>query len=256
MPFVFGIADQPELPGVVLNRLLVDLGLSPAAAKALLARMRQREQLAARRDGRRSLYRLAGAFARSFQRIRSGPFATGPTWDGEFHSLLYQVPETERAFRDLLRRNALLVGYGLLQQGVLIAPADHTDALAATLARRPESATVYPARLRLGIADARVAAAQAWALRDVEQVLLGHCRQLADALATAPEEIKPSAHTLRRLAEIINAPLVDTLLAPRLPAELLPEHWPVLRLYQLISEVNEHYLPPAAAYVRELLADH
>lgn len=165
------------------------------------------------------------------------------------------MPETERAFRDLLRRNALVVGYGLLQQGVLIALADHTEALTATLARRPASATVYHARLRLDLEDARVAAAQAWALRDVEQVLLGHCVRLEHDLAATPQRIEPSAHTLRRLAEIVNAPLVDTLLAPRLPAELLPENWPLLRLYHLIGKANEHYLPPATLYVRQSLAD-
>lgn len=254
VPFVFGLAGRPELPGVVLNRVLTELGLTPAAAKTMLARMRNRGQLTTRRTGRGSWYRLAGAFERSFHRIRSGRTAEPVAWEGWFHALLYQVPETERPFRDLLRRNALLVGYGLLQQGVLIATADHTAALAATLSRKPPSATVYHAELRLNLADARTVAAQAWTLHEVDHVLREHCRQLETELAAVPPKVDPTAHTLRRLAEIVNAPMIDTLLAPNLPAELLPADWPATRLFQLIGKVHEHYMPPARAYIEELLS--
>lgn len=254
VPFVFGIAGRTELPGVVLNRLLIDLGLTPAAAKAMLARMRMRGQLAAQRSGRGSRYRLAGPFERSFQRIRTGHTTPPVAWPGWFHALLYQVPEAERPFRDLLRRHALLVGYGMVQQGLLIATADHTEALAVTLARRPASAIVYHAELRLTIDDARTAAAQAWALADVADVLRGHCATLETALAEIPSRNEPSADTLRRLAEIVNAPLIDTLLAPNLPPELLPADWPMGTLYGLIGKAHQHYLPPARAYVEALLA--
>jgi phenylacetic acid degradation operon negative regulatory protein len=252
VPFLFAVTDRPELPGVVLNRLLVDLGMSASAAKSMLVRMRRRGQLAARRNGRGADYRMVGAFERSFQRI--GSDAAAPAWTGWFHALLYQVPETERFFRDLLRRNALLVGYGQLHQGVLIATADHTDALGPTFARRPESATVYSARLRLELADARSAAAQAWELADVARLLSAHADELAAALAAAPDRLDPTAKTLRRYAEIINPAMIDTLLAPSLPPELLPEHWPMARLRELLGTVHRTYYPPAATYARQLLA--
>ena len=66
----------------------------------------------------------------------------------------------------------------------------------------------------------------------------------------------PDAGTLRRLAEIVNAPLSDTLLAPNLPPELLPTDWLMGTLYRLIGKAHEHYLPPARAYVEQLLARH
>lgn len=254
VPFLFAVSGRSELPGVVLNRLLADLGMSASAAKAMLARMRNRGQLATRRNGRGAEYRMIGAFERGFQRIGASADAAAPAWTGWFHALLYQVPEADRFFRDLLRRNAVLVGYGQLQQGVLIATADHTDALAPTLARRPESATVYPAELRLGLDDARSVAARAWALADVAQVLSAHCAELEAALAGTPAELEPTATTLRRYAEIVNAPLIDTLLAPLLPPELLPEHWPMKQLHELIGAVHQNYYPPVATYVRELLA--
>jgi phenylacetic acid degradation operon negative regulatory protein len=254
VPFLFAVTGRSELPGVVLNRLLVDLGMSASAAKAMLARMRNRGQLATRRNGRSAEYRMIGAFERGFQRIGAGVDAGTLAWTGWFHAVLYQVPEADRFFRDLLRRNALLVGYGQLHQGVLIATADHIDALALTLARRPESATVYSAQLRLGLDDARSAAARAWALADVARVLSAHCAELAAALADTPNVLEPTATTLRRYAEIVNPPLIDTLLAPSLPPELLPERWPMGQLHELIGAVHQIYYPPVATYVRELLA--
>ena len=257
VPFLFGMSGRTELPGVVLNRLLCDLGMSAAGAKAMVARMRQRGQLAARRTGRGAEYRLAGVFEASFHRIRSGPDAAPSAWPGWFHALLYQVPEADRSFRDLLRRNALLVGYGQLQQGVLIALADRADDLAATLARQPASATVYRAELRLGIDDARVAAAQAWALPDVAKVLQRHCEDLTAALVDLADAADPAggADALRAFAETVNPPMIDTLLAPNLPAELLPADWPVGRLFALIGQVHAHYGPAANQHITAMLTN-
>ena len=99
-------------------------------------------------------------------------------------------------------------------------------------------------------------AAQAWALSEVDAVLRGHCAALEAALAEVPSRSEPNADTLRRLAEIVNAPLIDTLLAPNLPPELLPTDWPMGTLRRLIGKAHEHYLPPARAYVEQLLVPH
>ncbi|GLY70114.1 PaaX family transcriptional regulator C-terminal domain-containing protein [Amycolatopsis taiwanensis] len=252
VPFLFGLAGTQSVPAKVINHLLVDLGMSAAAAKAQLARMRQRGQLTATRHGRTVDYQLAGPFGESFHRIRSGMGASPPEWRGSFHALLYQVPESARAFRDHFRRNALLVGYGLLQQGVLIAPADRTESLAAILARRPSAATIYPATLHLALPDARSAAAAAWALPEIEQRYLRHCHDLREALARSARP-EPGAAALRRFAELVNGPMIDTLLAPSLPTELLPKDWPGRQLFELIGEVNGRYGPATSRYVRDLI---
>ncbi|MBV8194003.1 MAG: hypothetical protein JOY80_00595, partial [Candidatus Dormibacteraeota bacterium] len=41
VPFLFGIAGRPELGGLALQLLLGDLGMSPPAARTLIARMRR-----------------------------------------------------------------------------------------------------------------------------------------------------------------------------------------------------------------------
>jgi hypothetical protein len=50
--FLFGVAGVPELPGVALTPLLVDLGMSVAAARRQIARMCAQGRLASSRSGR------------------------------------------------------------------------------------------------------------------------------------------------------------------------------------------------------------
>ena len=253
VPFLFGIAhglDRTELPGPVLVRLLGDLGLTGTAARALIARMQRDGQLAGRRRGRTVEYRLVGEFARAFERIRTA--ATGPSWSGQFHTVLYQVPERHRAFRDQLRRVAVFAGYGLLQQGVLISPTDRRAQLAPTLAAAPDGAQVIFGELRLDAADAARAANQAWELAALAANYRRHLRTLHAALERRGTP-SPDGRTLRRFADLLGEPLVDTLRATALPPELAPPEWPLPKLWAAIADVQRRYLPPTVGYLRELL---
>lgn len=255
VPFLFGIAgalDRTELPGPVLVRLLGDLGLTAPAARALIARMQRDGQLAGRRTGRTVDYRLVGEFARAFERIRTA--ATGPPWTGQFHALLYQVPERHRAFRDQLRRVAVFAGYGLLQQGVLISAVDRRTQLADLLAAAPDGAQLLFCELRLSTVDASRAAYQAWDLGALAQTYRRHTRALRAAIDRHGTP-RPDGRTLRRLADLLGEPLVDTLRATALPPELIPPDWPLPQLRTAIGELQRGYMPPIVEYVGGLLAD-
>jgi phenylacetic acid degradation operon negative regulatory protein len=253
VPFLFGLAatlDRAELPGRVLVAMLADLGLTAAAARALIARMQRDGQLAGVRRGRGVEYRLVGAFAESFHRIRTA--APGPPWPGYFQAVLYQVPERHRAYRDELRRAGQLVGYGLLQQGLLISPTDRLDRLRPVLAKAPREAQVQVAQLHMATTDAARAASVAWDLSGLDRTYRTHARTLRAAArrATPPP---PDGQTLHRVAELLSGPLVDTLRATGLPAELTPPDWSLPQLWAAIEEVQQVYVPPAAAHLRRLL---
>jgi phenylacetic acid degradation operon negative regulatory protein len=253
VPSLFGIAEVEELPGTALVRLLGDLGMSPAAARGLLARMRADGQLTTRRDGRGARYRLAGPFAATFRRLRSGEHPTAPPpWPGHFHALLFQVPEAQRGYRDRLRRTALLVGYGMMQQGVLIAVRDLAGELDPVLADAPPDCRVRRATLGLPVADAAAVAATAWGLDAVAESLRGHADRIAAALEGAPTP-PASPATLARLTDLLNAVYVDLIRDPGLPAELLPAGWPRPELDRLTTEVRRRYVPAAARYVHSVL---
>ncbi len=253
VPFLFGVAGVEELPGTVLVHLLGDLGMSAVAARGMLARMREDGQLAAQRDGRGVRYRLAGPFAATFRRLRSGERPTAPPpWPGHFHALLYQVPEAQRAYRDRLRRVAQLVGYGLMQQGVLIAVRELAGELAGVLAEAPPDCRVQRATLGLPVAAAAAVARTAWSLDTVADRFDRHATTLTAALHDA---VSPPAGpaTLTRLAGLLNAVYVDLIQDPGLPTALLPDGWPRPRLDRLMAEVRARYVPPAGRYVHSLL---
>jgi phenylacetic acid degradation operon negative regulatory protein len=214
--------------------------------------MRRDGQLAGTRGGRTVTYRLAGPFAESFHRIRT--LATGAPWAGTFHAVLYQVPERHRAFRDLLRRTGTFVGYGLLQQGVLICPTDRRDRLQPVLAKTPRDAYVHFGVLQMDDAAAARAAYAAWDLGALDRVYRSHARALRAALARRSGPPPPDGRTLRRLSDLLTTPLVDLLRSTGLPAELAPDGWSRPDLEKAIRELQAAYVPPAAVYLQRLLA--
>ena len=247
VPFLFGVTGRAELPGGALTELLVDLGLSRSAARALIARMRTAGQLASQKRGREVDYRLAGNFARGFERIRSGSARAATPWTGSFHAVLFQVPEGQRAFRDLLRRHAQFVGYGIMQPGVLIALTDLSPRLADVVAQKPSGASVRIGAISLPVADAAAVAYEAWGLEQVGANYRAHIASLRAALA-ADTELPATADTLKAFADLSMLPLVDTLRDPGLPPELRPADWPWAELVGLIEEVNARYWRPAIEY--------
>ncbi|HET9050097.1 MAG TPA: PaaX family transcriptional regulator C-terminal domain-containing protein [Candidatus Dormibacteraeota bacterium] len=251
VPFLFGVAGADEIPGVVLVRLLEDLGLTASAARACIARLRGAGFLASSPNGRAVAYRLDGSFAEAFRRIRDG--RERAAWTGAFHAVLYQVPEADRAFRDALRWSSLMSGYGQLQPGVLIALRDRTAAIAPVLERRPPGARVFVTRLAMDAGDAARAAHAAWDLDGLGALYGAHIESLERAAAVGPETAEPGAAALRRFADLARGPMTDTLRDPGLPAELLPADWAGSRLRAAIGRVNALFGPPAATYVRGLL---
>lgn len=247
VPFLFGVAQTDQLAGVVLVRLLGELGLGVAAARQQLSRMRNDGQLNAIRRGRGVDYQLAGPFAATFRRLRSSG-EPPPPWAGQFRTLLYQMPEAQRAYRDRLRRSAQLLGYGLLQPGVLISVPDLSDELAAVLAAAPPGCHIHRGTLHVSTTAAAAIARTAW---DLDELADAFREQLATlSLAMGAHGTPPAtAGTLRRLSQLRNTPLVDLISDPGLPPQLLPANWPGPELAHLMKQVRDRYLPPAAQYI-------
>jgi len=261
VPFLFGVAMRPRLPGTVLVRLLIDVGASESAARSVLARLRGDGALAAHRRGRTTDYELAGLVGEAFLRARAvgnpdrvAARPAGTPWTGELHGLLFGVPEELRSHRDRLRNAARLAGYAPLRPGLMVSAQDGWAALADVVSELPDVATIYPLTLRLSPADSRRAAAEAWRLPEVGANTEALIARLV-AAGAAGSGATPGAAALRRYVELALPAYHFFVGIPQLPAELLPDDWPVPRLVEALAGVREGLGAAAEAYVAGALAD-
>lgn len=245
--FLFGLTRRERLSGAQLRRLLGDLGTSPDAARTLLARMVRSGLLTSHRDGRTTAYALAGSLAAGFARVRDQAMTRPTPWPGHFHALLHAVPEEHRAFRDALRRAALMAGYGLLQPGVLVALTDRRAVLAELLAAAPETSRVRAVTLGMSVTEAAEAAATAWDLPALATTFRAHIA----ALDAAPADL--GGDGLRRYVEVFQPALSDTLREPALDPALLPPDWPGPELRRAFGRFQARHAGATGRYLRDVL---
>jgi len=121
---IFGDAVAPRGGVVTLGSLIqlaAPFGLTERLVRTSVARLAQDGWLAARRDGRRSEYRLAPwgqqRFAEATQRI----YSKGPTdWDGQWTLLI--LPPNGNKRREALRDGLRWLGFGQVSPGVFAHP--------------------------------------------------------------------------------------------------------------------------------------
>ncbi|MFP5020186.1 hypothetical protein [Pseudonocardia phyllosphaerae] len=254
MASLFPLSGRSEISGTALVALLGEFGLSEAAARRHLARMREDDMLAGTRDGRSTRYRMIGRFGERARSIGAGLGAPPPPWEGHFHALLFAVPEPRRAYRDRLRRMATFVGYGQLQPGVLIAVTDLAARIDDVLAECPADARVTRATLAMDADEAARVAVPAWDLDDLAATLTRHAENLEAALCE-PGDPPSGGAALRHVSDLFNGVFLDLLRDPRLPAELRPPGWPFPRLLRAMGEARDRFQPPAIEFLHARLEE-
>ena len=247
--FLFGLAGRTELAGSVLRRMLGDLGHTPGAVRTLLARMVRGGQLSSHRQGRTTAYALAGGFLAAWERVRDQAMTRPVPWPGHFHAVLHAVPEEHRAFRDQLRRAAVLSGYGVLQPGVLVALTDRSAVLADVLVAAPPDARVWVTTLGLSRADAAAAAVVAWDLPGLAERFRSHTRRLEALDPDGPDR----SSALRAFVRTLQPALTDTLREPALDPALMPGDWPGPALRAAVGQVSARHQPLVADYLHDVL---
>jgi phenylacetic acid degradation operon negative regulatory protein len=227
--FAFGVARAQvgeAVPGLVLIRLLADLGISGPAARSLVLRMRREGWLTSERAGREARYRLAPVTAAAQARVEGQLRGSRPDWDGSFSGVLFTVPERHRSFRDRLRRSAQLLGYVTLRPGLLIAATDRYAELTGLLPPRPAGSQVLRTRLAFSPEDTRSIVSQLW---DLDGLAARYRAVLAEAgrrISAAEKEPAAGAAAFRNFAAATLPLYQASADDPDLPAELLPADWP------------------------------
>ncbi len=253
--FALGLAGVPPgegLAGPVLVRLLGDLGQSEAAARSALLRMRRVGLLTSTRTGRGARYGPSAAVRAGHARHRNQFTGSGPEWDGGFHALLVSVPESDRGFRDELRRAAARSGYRTLRPGLLIAPSDRTGEMDPVLSRVPSGASLVSARLQLSPPDTCRVAADLWRLDDLAARYRSLVVAAREAVRKAAEQPPAGPAAVRGLAAAALPSYEAIADDPGLPADLLPSAWPGSQLSRALGEALRSFGPPVSAYIDRL----
>ncbi len=243
-----------EVPLRGLVALMACFEVPETTVRVVVTRMRKEGWLASRRDGRETTYLLTDAAWTLLDEGRSRIFErVGGSWDGQWHMVIYSVPETERALREQLRKKLAWLGFGQLSPAVWISPHDRAEQIRTTFAGRPSvRLDVLRARSEGSERD-RDMADRSWDLaeldRDYAELLaryrprLGGYRERPPVGAAALVERTRLMHDYRRF------PFRD----PDLPSELLPAGWTGREAHAVFLEAHELLRAPAEAHVDALL---
>lgn len=245
IPFLLGAVAADRLCGPSLVTLLTGLGRSESAARNLITRMAGIGALRVERVGRVSVCALAPS---SYDRYREVEGTSQkPSWSGTFDTVIYQVPERNRALRDRLLHTARSAGYGLLRAGILISATPRWDRLrldpaeftGASWVRRVE---VTPA----SVAEAREMAERAWDLPHLASAYRHAIDRCTNARLDGPVDWSALALWRDVYTTCFNAQLRD----PLLPTELLPTRWPAERFHAAQRAMNERIGRPLQPFLR------
>jgi phenylacetic acid degradation operon negative regulatory protein len=226
------------------------VGVSEEAVRSTLTRMVSRGLLTRRRKGRRVYFGLTGHATEVLRdgrrRIREAG-AVNRAWDGNWTLVGFSLPDTRRGDRHDLRSQLLWAGFGMLQNGLWIAPGirdaagivdrlgltDHVTVFTARHAKPTESADLVHR-----VFDTAAIAARYHAFTDRWDT--------TDPLPALPDDL---ARQLLLHTDWLQLVRQD----PHLPAEHLDEDWPAIRAEHLFHTLDSRYHGPASAIAAELL---
>lgn len=237
-----------------LTELMMAFGVEPATIRVSMSRLKKEGWFTTRRDGRETVYALSDHMldvliqgrARIFRR-REEP------WAGRWTMVIYQVPESERAVREQLRKQLAWTGFGQLSPSTWLAPHDLSRE-AKELASEYEIARMDI--LWCGSDDAEAArdlAARCWDL----DALGRDYRNFLNTYAHLDNERGNSSKD-GQLALVERTGITDDFRRfpfrdPELPHELQPEDWPGPAAFSLFSRVHEQLRPQANTYVESVI---
>jgi phenylacetic acid degradation operon negative regulatory protein len=243
--------DEPVWTQVLID-VLGRLGVEPKSARQALARTAAEGLLASDRAGRRVRWSLTGQgralLGDGAARIY-GFGAAAPSWAGDWLVLLVSVPEARRQLRHRLRTRLAWAGLGSPAPGVWLSPdpgkQDEVGSVLAELELTAVSSSFVGPFGEIG--SERELVAQAWDLADVEAAYERFLAGFTGADPTADAEVLTAqihlVHAWRRF------PFLD----PKLPAELLPDHWAGTRAAALFEQLHSCWAERAQQAWSDLL---
>lgn len=238
-----------------LTALMGCFDIPEPTVRVVVGRLRRDGFLTSRRDGRETLYSLTD---RSWQLLDEGRDrifrrATEP-WNGDWHMVIYSVPEAERALRDQLRKKLAWCGFGALSSSVWISPHDRSQVVADAFRSEPAvQLDTFVTRSSHRTADVDLSR-RAWDLAGLNDDFRTWLAEWESRLPTPPHPVPTGPAALVERMTLINDYRHFPFRDPDLPPELLPADWLGRRAHDTFIRGHDALEKPAEDAVDALLA--
>lgn len=236
--------------------MLADFELTVAGARAAIARLAKRGNLAVVRNGRSTSYGLTPKLAKvlPYGPLHTQAFGTSRTgWDGRWTTVSFSIDDhAPRHVRDDVRSELVMLHFAALHDGLWVSPAPPSGALRTVLASHPAvSSSIFH-----GSADdspGLTSPISAWDLAAM--------RRMYDEFRTTFGPLRQQLHdtglndrdTLVARVRVTYRWFVIATTDPDLPAELLPDDWPRNEAHAIYADLFDRLGHQAADRVRHVL---
>ncbi|GAA1296173.1 PaaX family transcriptional regulator C-terminal domain-containing protein [Saccharothrix xinjiangensis] len=226
------------------------VGVSEEAVRSTLTRMAGRGLLTRRRRGRRVYFGLTDHATEVLRDGRRRIWETGAVnraWDGTWTLVGFSLPDSRRGDRHDLRSQLVWAGFGVVQNGLWIAPGARDAAGIVDRLGLTDHVTVFTAR-----PDAPTGSADL-VRRAFDTAAIAARYRAFTARWGEPDPLPALPDDLARLLVLHTDWLQLVRQDPHLPAEHLDEDWPAIHAEQLFHDLHARYREPAAAIAADLV---
>ncbi len=239
----------------VLVRLLESFDVSESTARVVMARLRREDWFATRTVGRETVYELTSKSWQMLDEGRERIFEQSPqAWDGQWYTVIYSVPESDRSVREEMRKELAWLGFGPLATSTWISPHDRLNLVRDRFGDSPSRRLDLLTCRSGGLAEDREMAARCWNLDELNRdyrAFLRHYRPTVDGFRG---ERWPGRRALVERTRITAAYRRFPFRDPDLPIELLPAGWRGREAREVFLAAHKMLGPAANDYVDELIA--
>lgn len=228
-----------------MTELLRAFDVSNDNCRAVMSRLRREGFFDTTRDGRATSYVITPNTLRTLDEGRRRIFTrNGDAWSGDWHTVIFQVPESERARRERLRTGLAWLGFGPLAPGTWLSAHDRRHQVTELFADAGQERFYELTSRTRGIEEDRALARRCWDLRTLADGYRAWMAEWTDHLGVDIDDRQALVARIEMVHAYRKFPFSD----PDLPSELLPDDWPGAAAHALFLKLYDSWGAPAGRF--------